>query len=218
MSSKIVLKYANICKGLFFAVSRVIYVLMSTFFDNISRLLAKRGEKRSDLIRGIDIPEPTVRSWQTKTPSVEAALKVARYFGVSIEYLLEEHDADTREAPGFYGRILLLCEKKHISTRELCERVGVSEGTFYSWAHSLPDAQTAYRVAHALRTSVEYLVTGEGENSYGADTELVEIFRALDARDRAAVMQLAQMLERSGGYDDNCASVSVTVANSDSKI
>lgn len=221
LSSKIRVNTLNIFQGLFFGITRVIYLFMSTFFDNVERLLHDRGERRSDLVRGTGISDSTIRSWNVnKSPSVDAAKKVARYFGVSIESLIEEHTDEKKEKPGFYARVLLLLEKKHITTNELCSALGITDGAFYSWAHTLPDADSAYRVAHYLRTSVEYLVTGEGENAYGSDTELVEIYRALDARDRAAVLQLARTLEQSGGVpdDDKCDSVAITVANSLSKI
>lgn len=63
---------------------------MSELTDRINRLLKERGYRRADLSRGTQLADSTIRSWEVRnaSPSVEAAYKVAQFFGVTVEYLL----------------------------------------------------------------------------------------------------------------------------------
>ncbi|MCQ2052943.1 MAG: helix-turn-helix domain-containing protein [archaeon] len=64
---------------------------MSVFTDKLDFLLAKNCIRRADLSRATLIPESSIRNWYIgKTPSVEIALKIAKYFGVSVEWLFSD--------------------------------------------------------------------------------------------------------------------------------
>lgn len=71
---------------------------MTEFAERINEILDDKGLKRADLVRELEIPEATVRSWFNRgsLPSVDLGFKVAKFLGVSIAYLLTgEKDVDS---------------------------------------------------------------------------------------------------------------------------
>ena len=61
---------------------------------NIRRLCAERQISIRQLESELGFSNGIVASWETKTPSVTRAKAVADYFGVSIDELLTDHDAE----------------------------------------------------------------------------------------------------------------------------
>lgn len=56
----------------------------------IEELSQKRGISITALEKQLDFGNGTIRSWSQCSPSVDKLKKVADYFGVSIEYFLED--------------------------------------------------------------------------------------------------------------------------------
>lgn len=62
---------------------------MSEISSRIDNLLTQNNLKRADLVRGTGISEGTIRGWiKGQIPSAEAAYKVAKYFNVTVEWLI----------------------------------------------------------------------------------------------------------------------------------
>lgn len=92
---------------------------MSELTNRIESLLIQNQLKRADLCRATEIPDSTIRKWiKGSVPSAEAALKIAKYFGVTIEWLLT---GESQEA--FTTLVLSESEKELIEVfRHLDER------------------------------------------------------------------------------------------------
>ena len=60
------------------------------FLNNILALCRKNGISVSKLEREVGLGNGTVSSWGKRSPSVENANKVAKYFGVTVDSLLAE--------------------------------------------------------------------------------------------------------------------------------
>ena len=62
----------------------------------------------------------------------------------------------------FWKNVKSELEYKTMTQRQLADSIKVSYNTIQSWITKdrLPDAEQAVKIAHALQTSVEYLVTG----------------------------------------------------------
>lgn len=75
---------------------------MSDFTNRIDNLLNERNLRRADLCRAVGISDSTIRTWITRnaSPSVEAAFRVAQFFGVTVEYLVTGKTPD--ESPGLF--------------------------------------------------------------------------------------------------------------------
>lgn len=68
---------------------------MTEFAKVLNSLLDEKGLKKSDLSRELNLPDQTVRNWfgRESLPGVDVALKVAKFLGVSVEFLMTGKDA-----------------------------------------------------------------------------------------------------------------------------
>lgn len=78
---------------------------MTVFATKVSEVLDNKGLKRAALVNELDIPEATVRSWFNRgsMPSADIAFKVAKFLGVSVEYLLTGREVPEPSAPAPSG-------------------------------------------------------------------------------------------------------------------
>lgn len=62
----------------------------------------------------------------------------------------------------FWNRVNSLIKSQKTKQQAVSESCGISYQTFRGWVtrHSFPDAQQVFRIAQALNTTVEYLLTG----------------------------------------------------------
>lgn len=62
----------------------------------------------------------------------------------------------------FWNNVKALLKNKKITQKQLSVLLDLPERTVETWIsrNSIPDAETAVKIAAALETSVEYLVTG----------------------------------------------------------
>jgi transcriptional regulator with XRE-family HTH domain len=70
----------------------------SQFLRNIDLFLAARNENQTELARHLGLPKNTVSNWKARgtIPSADVVYKIAKYFGVPMEYILygEENSLD----------------------------------------------------------------------------------------------------------------------------
>lgn len=66
----------------------------------------------------------------------------------------------------FWLRVKDKLDYQDITQRDLAEKINESYNTFQSWINRdrLPNAEQAVKIADALNTSVEFLVTGKSNN------------------------------------------------------
>lgn len=67
---------------------------MSELSERIEKLIYEKNISRTELARQTGTSEGTIRNWSVRdsSPSVEAAYKVAQYFGVTVEWLVTGTD------------------------------------------------------------------------------------------------------------------------------
>ena len=72
------------------------------------------------------------------------------------------------DAVSFWNRVKQLIKSNNTTQRGLSETIGLSARTLESkiGRKSAPDVFEAYKIAQALNTTVEYLVTGEDTSPY----------------------------------------------------
>ena len=65
--------------------------LQERFWYRVEMLLARKGKNLQDMSADTGIKYPTILSWRTrkKLPDLASALAIARYLGVTVEYLAE---------------------------------------------------------------------------------------------------------------------------------
>ncbi|MDR0472357.1 MAG: hypothetical protein LBH43_01615 [Treponema sp.] len=78
----------------------------------------------------------------------------------------------------FYGRVKKLAKEHNYPTLlDFILSTGLNQDSYYSMkrAGNLPRADEALEIAKALNTTIEYLITGEGQTASESDKALDEI-------------------------------------------
>ncbi len=66
---------------------------MTTFFEKYTELCKKNGMSANGAAKEIGLPSSSVTNWkQGRMPQVDSLLKVAKYFSVSVDWLLGNTD------------------------------------------------------------------------------------------------------------------------------
>jgi transcriptional regulator with XRE-family HTH domain len=70
--------------------------------------------------------------------------------------------ADKPPKPEFYRRLEVLCAQNGLSPAGLAEKVGLSNSTAASWGRGvIPNGDTVVLMARELKTTTDYILTGE---------------------------------------------------------
>lgn len=100
-----------------------------------------------------------------------------------------------------------------LSNKEVAAKAGITKRALDSYVSSqscMPSADVAVRLAKALHTSVEYLVTGEPDSVQPAKTkeserQLLRIYSALPTSQRDLLLSVANDIQRCLGTNRNAA-------------
>jgi transcriptional regulator with XRE-family HTH domain len=87
----------------------------------------------------------------------------------------------------FWTRLKDQIKKKNTTQEWIAGKIGVPFGTFRSWLRrkSYPDIKQGLEIAELLDTTVEYLVTGKGQDILSDDErKLLRDYRKLDKSDQ----------------------------------
>lgn len=86
-------------------------------FEKIRQLCVERKTNISEVERKCGLANATIRRWETGTPNVDSLVKVADYFGVSVDYLLGRGTYSLSAAAQEYAKQFdeLPEEKKHLA-------------------------------------------------------------------------------------------------------
>jgi transcriptional regulator with XRE-family HTH domain len=92
---------------------------------------------------------------------------------------------------------------RDLTVKELGAKTGIPKGTldcYLGIRASMPPADIAVKIAHALGVSVEYLVTGKNQDSprpYNQTIRsIIEILPELKERDNETILGLARVLKK----------------------
>ncbi len=97
----------------------------------------------------------------------------------------------------FRERLREEIEYKGITIKELSTMLGISNSTFLSYIDargSLPNVETAVKIAQALDVSVEYLVTGKDFQQSQKQKEIQVILKDLQKLDEPTLNILKPMI------------------------
>ena len=102
---------------------------------------------------------------------------------------------------GFKENLKSELEYKGLLVKELAHKSGIKKQTldnYLSTHNSIPNAEMAVKIAKALDTSVEYLITGETTESKKSEdsdiNELTSKYQKLSDEKKAALLQIARLL------------------------
>ena len=108
---------------------------------------------------------------------------------------------------GFKENLKSELEYKGMLVKELAQKSGIKKQTldnYLSTHNTIPNAEVAVKIAHALGTTVEYLITGKStvvtdsrflENVATPEiNEIFEKYKSLSAEKKSALMHIVRVL------------------------
>lgn len=103
---------------------------------------------------------------------------------------------------GFKENLKSELEYKGMMVKELAYKTGINRQSldnYLSTHNTTPNAEVAVKIAKALDTTVEYLITGkygesESENQNPEVTELAKLYKSLSGEKQKALLAIARLL------------------------
>lgn len=144
------------------------------FYSRFEQLCNDRGVTPTQAARDNGISQPAVAMWKKRnsTPQANTVQKLADYFGVSVDCLLNGEgkapipkDDCSSDIADFYSIFERLCHEKDITPARVRKDLQISQSTMASWKSRglTPKAGTLQELADYFGVSVPYLL--------GQDTE-----------------------------------------------
>lgn len=85
----VILHFAINCQVLFYFFRYLFCMNGSQFIERVEKLLAEQGKTRKDIADSLGFTYQNFTDWKRRNvPSPEICLKIAKYLGVSVEYLI----------------------------------------------------------------------------------------------------------------------------------
>jgi len=145
------------------------YVLnMATFSERLSELMLEKEIKSHELAAVIGVSTNTVNDWRRGRFQVflSNALKLADFFGCSLDYLMGRTLSDTdfipQPCPSFYPHFLTVLEKCGVTAYRMREESQIKGAYFNNWKKgSDPLMPTLIIAAEYLDVTLDYLVGRE---------------------------------------------------------
>lgn len=138
-------------------------------YTRIRELRQEHGIGQKVLSIELGVSQPTICDWENekKIPSVENFSKLAKYFNVSMEYLLglDEDESSLgkikqRLAIKFKERFTNLLTTKGVTAAKLAKDTGLSDAVISQWKNGkqVPSADKLIVLADYFDVSIDYLV------------------------------------------------------------
>lgn len=142
--------------------------LMNKFQERLQELLVENELSRLQLSKKIGISFETLNGYFNKDfyPELSVAIKIADYFGCSLNYLMgltEEFDCVDKNNLSFIETIKKLMKENDLSIERLMKALNMSEANYYRWKNNnnKPAMQSLIALAKYFDVSIDYLVSDE---------------------------------------------------------
>lgn len=138
---------------------------LSVFSERLKELMAERELRSETLSKEAHIAGSSIRSWLrgSSVPTFESAVKLADYFGCSLDYLAgmsERFEAVTpRPLPPFYPRLRRIMKEQGVTRFAVTEKTRISDAFFTNWSRGQqPLLTTLCTLVSFLGVTLDYLV------------------------------------------------------------
>ncbi len=142
------------------------------FYDIFSSLCIIHKTTPAAVAKELEITNAAVSKWrQGAIPRDFTLRKIADYFDVTVDYLLEEEREKT-----FWENYSKLCSERGESPNSIAAQLGYSSGSVTAWKQGrVPKYQTLEVIAKHFGVSVEYLLKEQEKKP--SETEDLEAIR-----------------------------------------
>lgn len=142
------------------------FQLSDTFQNRMSRLISDSGLHRNELKDYIGVSKDIlIRAANVgMIPSTRSLIKIADYFGLSIEFLIGLTDDDTfskADPPiSFQERLKELKERSKTNFCEVADSIGIARSLFRTWKTKdyIPTVEIMYNLAKYFNVSIDYIL------------------------------------------------------------
>lgn len=184
-----------------------------TFWKTFMSLCIENRETPAKVCHNIGVSEAAATKWKKgEAPSVNVAQKIANYFNVDIDCLLEE-DVLNKNSNEFYDTFLQLCNKKGVKPTPVTQAIGISKTSATKWKKgAIPNGDTLQRIAEYFNVSIDCLLGKEKMQSsidesqedyelkYYLETfknrkEMRELFRVADKTTAENIKKAIEIME-----------------------
>ncbi|MFC0905859.1 helix-turn-helix domain-containing protein [Clostridium sp. MT-14] len=127
---------------------------------NLKKLRIEKGLTQEELSKNLNINRATYAHYETgrREPDIETLRLLAKYFNVSVDYLLDTTDRTENATLG--DRIRILREEKSISQLELAKTLNIANTTLsqYESGKRIPSDSIKKKIAEYFNVSLDYLM------------------------------------------------------------
>ncbi|MDD4291843.1 MAG: helix-turn-helix transcriptional regulator [Clostridia bacterium] len=144
--------------------------ILSNFAESLKLLMAERSLDCKSLSMEINHNIYAIYHWTSGKgkymPSVDSLVKLADYFGCSLEYLLGMEQSNRltspRPLPNFGEWFKTVVKEKGYSLSGLAKQSHMNNVSFYEWINGArPSIDSLIKVAAVLECSLDYLIGRE---------------------------------------------------------
>lgn len=182
-------------------------MILVTFGQRLKQLRDSKGISMDKLAKAIGTSSSRISDWENEKthPSSVFVVRIARFFGVSTDWLLtgedyiHEHQKsgedranhnELLEMINFSKRLKKLRELKELSVDALSEKVGIASSRISDWENgkSFPSLPELVALSRFFAVSIDYLITGQDHmterefaaNAIAADALTHDIFHHIN--------------------------------------
>ena len=154
------------------------------FWDKFYQLCQESGKKPNPVGKEIGVSSATITKWKNGTiPNSKAIAKVAQYFNVPMDYLLDETNAVQEKNTSkiehitFLERLKSLCKQKDLNLSILVEDLKLNSNSIKNWEKGiLPNVEILIKLADYFYCSVDYLL---GRTDNPTDNQVTQIIERI---------------------------------------
>lgn len=172
----------------------------------LKQLREDAGYSQYSFAAAFGTKQSTVGGWESgaREPKIETLIKLAKFFNVSLDYLLGS--VLTQKEKGIYSMLNLkqLRLDRKLTQAALANALDVAQTTISSWerGEKSPDPDTLVRLANFYNVSVDYLLGRENKKEaplpvpmLGKDAQkLLDMYGELDKENKDQVMRYVTSL------------------------
>lgn len=149
---------------------------MNEFQERLQELLIENSLSRLGLSKKIGVSFETINGYFNKDyyPEICVAIKMADYFGCSLNYLMgfsDDYSVNDSSGLSFVETLKKLMHEKSISIEKLMNTLGMSEANFYRWQRgaSTPSMSSIVSIARFFDVTIDYLIAKQYRNDNKKD-------------------------------------------------
>ncbi len=161
----------------------------------------------------IGVSRSTVAMWETNSsqPDIDTLIKLANFFNVSLDYLLERTTEPLPEKKeGMQMRAKDIRNELNISQADVAKHIGVSQQAYANYERGArqPDIDTLIKLANFFNVSLDYLLERTTEPlpektvniASTAFSELSALISQLDEIDKAEIKGTVKQMLKADKY------------------